>query len=154
MAIFRAIASVIVGYFTMFVAIFATFTVAYLMMGNGAFEEGSYDVSTLWIVLTCVLGLIAAILGGLVSALIAVRGSKAPTVLAALVLVLGLLMAIPVITAPKDEEPAARTGEVSNIEAMQNAQQPVLTALLNPLIGAVGIIIGARVRGGRSKPEA
>jgi hypothetical protein len=33
-------------------------------------------------------------------------------------------------------------------DAMSNAIQPVWVALLNPLLGAVGVLIGARMRSG------
>jgi hypothetical protein len=39
-----------------------------------------------------------------------------------------------------------REGTVTNMEAMQNAKQPPLAALINPLIGAVGVFIGTRLR--------
>jgi hypothetical protein len=39
-----------------------------------------------------------------------------------------------------------REGDVPNMEAMQNAKQPVSTLLLNPIIGAAGIWIGSRMR--------
>jgi hypothetical protein len=64
--------------------------------------------------------------------------------LAGLVLVLGIIFAIPVLTAPADEAPQARTGDVGNTEAMQNARQPDWLVILNPLLGATGVLIGAR----------
>lgn len=142
----RAIGAVVLGYIVMVVVVFATFTGAYFAMGaDGAFKPGSYDVSGLWLVASFVLGIVAAVAGGFVAAAIA-RGGKAPMVLAGIVLVLGLLSAIPVLMS--DEPPAVREGTVGNIEAMQNARQPGWVALLNPFVGALGVVIGARLKGG------
>lgn len=152
----RAIGGVIAGYVVMFVFVFATFTVAYLIMGTeGAFKEGSYEVSPLWLGTSAVLGVIAAIAGGLVCAMIA-GGGKAPMVLAGVVLVLGVAMALPVVMAPDDETPAVRTGDVGNLEAMSKATQPAWLVLANPVIGAIGVMIGAGMRrkGGKGDEQS
>ena len=67
-------------------------------------------------------------------------------VLAIIVLVLGLAMAVPVFTA---EDPGPRSGDLSNLEAMSKAMTPVWFALVNPVIGAVGVMVGASLRGGK-----
>jgi hypothetical protein len=135
----RTIAAVIVGYIAMFAVVFIGLTVAYLVMGtDGAFKPGSYDVSLAWIVVMIVVGLVAAVLGGLVAGAIA-RKPSGPVALAVVVLILGILAAIPVFTA----EPAGpRTADVGNMDAMMKAVQPVWAALLNPVLGAVGVLIG------------
>ena len=135
----RSILAVIAGYFVMFVIIFVTFSMAYLSMGaDRAFREGSYEVSWFWIVISILLGTFAALAGGMVCRLIAL--SMTPVyVLAGLVLVLGILTAIPAFTA---DPPEARTAEVGNLDAMAEARTPPMVALLNPLIGAVGAIVG------------
>jgi len=52
--------------------VFATFSIAFLMTGTtAAFEEGSYDVTVLWLIVSFVLGFVAAVNGGLVCAGIA-----------------------------------------------------------------------------------
>jgi len=140
----RAIGAVLAGYAVMFVLVFVTFSGLYLAFGaDGAFEPGTYDVSTLWLASSTVLNIVAALAGGLTCALIA-RGGRAPVALALFVLVLGLLMAIPVLQAPVASEP--RSAEVPNMEAMMNARTPVWVALLTPVIGAVGVLAGAALR--------
>ena len=142
----RKIVGVVVGYVVMALLIFATFSAAYLVMGaDAAFKPGTYEVSGLWLIVSFVLSLVAAAVGGYVCALIS-RSRKAPLALAGLVLILGILVAIPILTAGADRFKVPREGNVSNMEAMQKAQQPGWVALLNPLIGAAGIIIGARLR--------
>ncbi len=140
----RAIGSVILGYVVMAVAIMIAFTLAWVALGaDGSFAPGTYEVSVVWIVMSIVVGLLAAILGGFVCAAIA-RSATPPKVLAAIVLVLGLALAIPELGG--DRTPAARPAEVSMSEANRNAEQPVWVLLLNPLIGAVGVVVGARLK--------
>lgn len=148
----RNIGAVILGYIAMALLIFLTFSAAYLLMGaSGAFNPGTYEVSGLWLAASFVLGLMAAVGGGYVCAAVAGR-SRAPLALAVLVLVIGLLAAIPELKAASDGvAPPPRTGAVSNMEAMQNAVLPVWIALLNPLVGAAGVLLGARIR---RKPAA
>ena len=58
----RMIGGVVVGYLTMFVLVFGSFTAAYLAMGaDVAFQTGTYEPSTLWLVVSWVLGFLAAL---------------------------------------------------------------------------------------------
>jgi hypothetical protein len=149
----RNIGAVIVGYIAMAAFVFVSFSVAYVVMGtDGAFKPASYDVSTLWIVASLVLGFIAAVLGGLVCAAIA-RGSKAFVWLAGIVLVLGLLMAVPALTTPREDPPPTRDVSVATFDAMSKAKQPGWVALANPFVGLVGVLLGGRPRGRSPEPE-
>ena len=142
----RIIGAVVVGYVVMALLIFGTFTLAYLAMGtDGAFKPSSYDATPLWLVTSFSLGLLAAAVGGVVCAAIA-KGTKAPTILAGAVLVLGLLMAIPVLTTRIANSPKVRSSEVGNMDAMKSAEQPAWVALLNPFVGAVGTLLGASIK--------
>ncbi len=148
----RKIIGVIVGYIGMAAFVFITFSVTYLVLGTeGAFQAGYYyyDVSSAWIVASIVLGFIAAILGGFLCQLIG--GSfRASMVLAGIVLVLGIAMAIPSLS---QEGSVPRSGSVDTMEAMSNAYQPPWVASLNPLIGAVGVVLGSRMKRERSKAQ-
>jgi uncharacterized membrane protein YeaQ/YmgE (transglycosylase-associated protein family) len=124
--------------------VFLSFTVLFLILGpDGAFQSGGYQVSTTWIILSLVLGIIAAILGGLVCVLIA-KDSKTALWLAGIVLVLGFVLAIPALG--EVELNTVREGNVDNMEAMQNAKQPPITLILNPIIGAIGVFAGSRLK--------
>jgi magnesium-transporting ATPase (P-type) len=138
----RAIASIIVGYLLMAILVFISFSVAYLVMGpDTSFKPGSYDVSAAWIVTSIVLSIVAAVAGGYVCAVIA-RSVKPARILAVVVVVLGLAMAIPALT-EGETAPGPRTAEVGTLEAAQYAQQPDWLTLLNPLLGALGVLLGA-----------
>lgn len=141
----RKIVGVIVGYIVMALVVFLTFSAAYLIMGaNHAFKPGTYDVSLRWAALSFVLSLIAAIVGGYVCALIA-KSTRAAQVLAGIVIILGILVAIPVLTG-SDTRPNRRPDAVPNMQAMQNARTPKWVAILNPIVGVVGVLVGAGIR--------
>ena len=140
----RLVGSVVLGYLVMFVLVFLTFTGLYLVMGvERSFQPGTYDASWLWIGLSIPLAIVAAIVGGWACAAVA-RSGQGPRALAGFVLVLGLLMAILMLRAPAESPP--RTGAVGSMEAMQQARQPIWIALLNPFLGAIGVMIGGRRR--------
>jgi hypothetical protein len=140
----RSILAVIAGYVVFALSIFVTFTALYLLLGaDASFEPGSYHPSKLWMALSTLLGIVAAVVGGYVCAALA-RGGRAPLALAVLVLVVGLFFAF---LAPKRSEgDAVRAGNVPNMEAMQKAIQPKWSALLNPFLGVVGVLVGGRLR--------
>lgn len=141
----RNILGVIAGYVVMALFIFLTFSVAYLAMGStGAFRPNTFDPSMLWIVVSFFLAFVAALIGGYVCALIA-RTKRAPQILAGIVIVLGILVAVSALRTT-DTRPNVRTGDVPNMEAMQKARTPTWVALLNPVIGAVGVMVGAGFR--------
>ena len=138
--------SVILGYLVMFAIVFATFSGAFFLLGvERTFQPGSYDVTMTWNVVSVVLSLAAAMIGGVVCVTIA-KSPTGPRMLAALVLLLGLVMAVPALTAAP--APPTRGPDVSNTEAMMNARQPVWAALANPFIGAFGVLLGARLKNG------
>jgi hypothetical protein len=140
----RAILSVIAGYLTLAVVVMATFMVALPALGTErVLAPGTYYPSPLWLVTSFALGLLAAVIGGWVCALIA-RAMKPPMALAVLVVVLGLLAAIFQMVSP-GEKPTIREGDVDITEAMKNARQPAWVAFLNPFVGAAGVLIGARL---------
>ncbi|HXV12706.1 MAG TPA: hypothetical protein VEC56_00740 [Candidatus Krumholzibacteria bacterium] len=140
----RNIVAVVVGYVVMFVVVMATFTGVFLAMGaDRAFQPGSYQVTGLWIFVSTILSFAAAILGGFVAGRIG-KGPRAAHLLAIVVVVLGVILAIPTLDAPEPGEP--RTGEVGNTDAMMKAQQPPVISFLNPVIGAVGALLGSRLR--------
>jgi hypothetical protein len=140
----RIIASAIVGYLVVFLCLFALCTGAYLAMGTeAAFQPGSYQVTTTWIAVSLVLSFAAGIVGGFVSKLIA-RTQTGPRALAGLVLVLGLAMAAMVAMSPPP--PTERAASVPNMEAMMKAQTPVWVAVLSPLIGVAGVLLGGRLK--------
>jgi hypothetical protein len=142
----RKIIGVIIGYIAMAVFVFATFTTLYLLLGaEGSFQQGTYQVSTTWIIFSIILGFIAAVIGGLVCVIIA-KDHQAAIWLAGLVLVLGIILAIPALGVSEEEMSKVREGNVDNMTAMQNAKQPPVALILNPILGVIGVIAGSRLK--------
>jgi len=141
----RLAGGVVVGYLAMALVVFGTFSLAFQLMGpEGAFRPGSYEISAAWAVTSVILGFFAAVAGGWISVTFA-RSRVAPRVLAGIVVILGVAAAMPAL-ARGDEEPPPRKQTVDATEAMANARQPAWLALLNPLIGVTGVLLGARLR--------
>jgi hypothetical protein len=140
----KSILGVIIGYIVMAIFGFAIFTCAYLGLGvDRVFEPESYDVSMIWIVLMIVIALIGGIVGGLVCAAIS-KSKGACMTLAGLVVGLGLIVGV--VTAMKEHPSVPRTGDVPNLQAMQMAQTPGWLCFVNPVLGAVGVMLGARMK--------
>jgi hypothetical protein len=143
----RTIGAVVLGYLVMAVLIFATFSGAYLAMGaDAAFRRGTFDPSSLWIIVSFILGFGAAVAGGWVCAAVA-RDGRAVSILAIVVLVLGLISAVPTLRRRPTTEP--RLGDVPNMEAMTKAHTPTWIAFLNPFLGVAGLLLGGRLSGRR-----
>ena len=137
----RSILGVIVGYLTMVFIVFTTLTGSFLALGvDRVFLPGSYDVTMLWLVVMTVFSIASAIVGGWVCAIIA-KKKGAVTGLIILVVVLGILSAIPALM---DHARPSRSGDVPNLQAMTSAMEPPWFALLLPIIGAVGVWLGSR----------
>ncbi len=97
----RAIAGVIVAYLVMAIVTIVAFFGLYAAVGvDGAFREGTYEPSPLWIACSVVIGVAAALLGGALCALIG-RSKRAVQVLAALLLVFGLAYAAGSLKGPQ-----------------------------------------------------
>lgn len=143
----KTIGSVILAYLMIVVVFFIVFVVASLLMRpEGSFRPGTYDVSTLWIVMRLVAVFFAGIVGGRICLAIA-RERRAAYILAIVVVVfeLGLWLAVP------RDDPGERPAVVTTLEAMQNARMPTWLALLNPLVGAAGVLTAASLKTRRKR---
>ena len=139
----RSFLGVIVGYAVLSVFFFAIFTGAYFLLGvERIFQPDSYAVSTLWLVLSAAISLFGSILAGYVCAAIS-RSQLTCRVFAWIVLIVLILFCLPKL---RDPTPHVRAGEISNMEAMELTQMPVWMHLLNPILGAAGVLLGARMK--------
>lgn len=142
----KKILAIIAGYFAMAISVFLSFTFLYFLLGSeGSFAENSYRVSIIWVLLSIVISITAAILGGYVCQWIS-KNSNTSLLLAVIVLVLGIILAFPALTTTNEYAHQPRTEEVGNLEAMQRAQQPPFILILNPIIGAVGVYFGSQLK--------
>ena len=140
----RIIGSAIVGYLVIFPSVFLLMTLAWVALGPaGAFKPGVWDVTPLWIALMLLAGFVAAFAGGWVASKVA-GDARGPKLLAAIVFVLGIVFALPVLTGSMPVAELPRPDQMPMFDAMNKGRQPAWVALLNPVIGAVGVLLGAR----------
>ena len=145
----RAIAAVVVGYFVMAALAVASAGVSWGILGaEGAFAEGSTVASTPWSVLSVVMGLIAAVLAGFIAAQIGRHPTNMPVkILAGFVLLFGLALAVVTSGATPTPIPEGKTmADMTFFEAGQVASNPAWYLWLIPVVGAVGTLIGGRLR--------
>jgi hypothetical protein len=142
----RSVLGVIIGYVVMFILQVATFMTVYTIVGpDWSFEPASYQASMKWTVMQFVVIFITAAIAGLVCAMIA-RGGKAPMVLALVVLVLGILLGAASIAMRPADTHEVRTGNVPNMEAMSKARHPAWVIFAGPVIGALGVLAGGKLK--------
>jgi len=143
--VLKSILAVVAGYAAMAVFYFAVFTGVYIALGaERAFKTDSYEVSTLWLVVSVVITLCGAVVGGFVCAAIS-KSTRTSQVFAFIVFLAGILLCLPALMRD-DESPHVRAGEVPNMQAMQLAVTPNWMHLLSPVIGAAGVLLGARMK--------
>jgi hypothetical protein len=139
----RSILGVIVGYAALSLFFFATFAGVYFTLGvERIFQSDSYEVSALWLVLSAGISLAGAILGGYICAAIS-RNKRTCELFAAIVLIILIVFCIPKM---RDRSPHWRAGDVPFMDAMRLTQMPLWMHVLNPVLGAVGVLLGARMK--------
>ena len=138
----RTLLAVLAGYLVMALLVFALLTGAYLAGGpDFAFQPGTYAVTVPWIAVMIVVGIDAAMAGGFEAHRLA-PSPRTLQALAALVVVLGLTMAMASLNAPEDPTLAVRAGGVANMDAMMRARTPTWANVLNPVLGVIGVFAG------------
>ncbi len=139
----RNIIGVVVGYVAIFLAVFITYSLAFFVLGvDGSYQEGSYNVSGIWIIVSLILSFVSAAVGGYVCKVIA-KQDQAVKILAVVALVLGFVMAYS--EASKVHEDLSRPDEVAVMEAMMKSVQPPWVGFVVTLIQVGGILYGGRL---------
>lgn len=139
----RSIIGVVVGYAVLSVFFLAVFAGAYFVLGlERIFQPDSYEVSKLWLVLSAAISLGGSMLAGYICATIS-RSKRTCELFAAIILIILILFCIPKL---RDPSPHVRAGDVSFMDSMRLTQMPVWMHALNPVLGAVGVLLGARMK--------
>src|SRR5205085_1250395 len=137
---------VIFVYVEIFILNFLGFVTLYAIIGpTNAFKPGLYLASNRWMAITTVIIFITAIIAGLICAAIA-KGGKAPLALAIVVVVLGMLLAIPTVMKAQANSKLVRPANVPSMEAAQKAYWPTWTPFTFPIISAIGVLIGGKLK--------
>ena len=140
---FKLVGGVILGLIAILVVEFFVLTGLFLVLGaDRTFQPGTFDVSSIWMLGQILVVFIAAMVGGKVCAIISAKPSAVKT-LAALLLILGIIGALPML---RVDLPNIRTGDVSSMQAMGFVREPTWFLLLVPVVGVAGALIGGRVR--------
>ena len=147
----KVIGSAVLGYVVTFAAVLGLMSAACFAVGiDGAFLPGVWDVTPTWLALMLAAAVVAGAAGGYVTAM-ATSDPRGPKWLVGIVVVLGVLFALPVLAGSGVTAPLPRPDALSMFNAMQNGRQPSWVVLLNPVLGAAGVLFGARLRSPRAK---
>jgi uncharacterized membrane protein YeaQ/YmgE (transglycosylase-associated protein family) len=139
----RSILGAIAGYIVFALALFILFSALYLVLGaDRSFLPGNYDPSMTWTVSAFILGFVAAAIGGFVAAKIGRSGGV--KIMAGLVVLIGAIVVVMLVKENKAQE--VRTGDVPNMEAMMKAREPLWVAVVNPILGVIGVFVGGSLR--------
>ncbi|MBO6514761.1 MAG: hypothetical protein JJ974_12425 [Phycisphaerales bacterium] len=150
----RNILAVILGYAAMFIVVFVALVGVFLAIGQDrAFEPGVYEVSMLWIAVWGVTSSVAAIIGGFVCVKVGKTKGAVMSLMILVVLLGGLTAVAQMASGDPAPEDLVRAGDVSAIEAMGKARSPMWVSIANPIIGAVGVMVGASLGCGCRRDE-
>lgn len=145
----RGILAVIVGVVVMVVWVTGTDILGAMVLGESfVVEEGATTATTKWSLVSVALGLVGAILGGLVA--VAIGRSMTPVKgLAGLILVVGMGIAILQLTIGFDRsEPDGAPADTNEVEARSAVRPPHWYNFTLPIVGCLGVLIGGRMKGG------
>jgi hypothetical protein len=146
----RAVLGFFGGYAVVVVIVMAGFLLLPTAIGvDRVLKPGSYETSTTGI------GIVGSVAGGAACALIARPRSRAPLVLAGVMLVLGLVTAFmqpeglegEAAVRPADEPPA------QSIMSARKTPEPPIIRYSNPFVGALGVLAGSLLVPGRRRRQ-
>jgi hypothetical protein len=134
----RIILSVLAGYLAMAVLVMISFALVF--------------VTSAFIVYTLLTSVLAAVVGGYVTAVLAAKRMRAAVaVLGGLVLALGLLLAVVGLMQPGPTASAAEIEQMSPKERAMQEKEPIWYAFSLPFLGAAGVVAGGALRLRRCK---
>ena len=140
----KAIVSIVVGYLAFTCVMFGLMTVLWFAVGmERVFQQGTFQITPVWIALALLVALIAGTVGGFVCSAMS-KSAGVVKVFAVIVFVLAMTMCIPAMTANKTPKP--RSGDIKMMEAMQQAQAPIWMHLSSSVLCGLGVLLGGRRR--------
>jgi hypothetical protein len=146
----RSIAAVVLSYIAMAILVMVAF--AGLWMGLGPdrlLEPGSWKGNLFFTIAVPTITAVAGLFGGWMCVKIG-RGKGPAMALAALVMVLGMTMAY--FTMQKPEPTGPRDPGMTMEQIMEKGREPTWVAISNPIIGAVTVLLAARLTTSRRRP--
>jgi len=139
----RKLLGAVAGYVVYFFCVFLLFTGFSVVLGpDRLFLPGNYEPSMMWIIGALVIGIIAAVTGGYVAALIGKSG--AVRIMVGLVVLIGAIVFVGLLRENTAVE--TRTVDLPIAEAMFKAREPLWVAAVNPLLAVIGVFAGGALR--------
>ena len=139
----RKILGAVAGYVVYFFGLYLFFTGFSVALGpDRLFLPGNYDPSMLWFLGVFILGIVAAMIGGYVAALIGKSG--AVKIMTGLVLLVCAFVFVMLLRENKPVKP--RTVDLPTMEAMFEAREPLWFAAVNPFLIVAAVLAGGALR--------
>ena len=137
----RNVGGAVLGWVVMAACVAGLMAALWMVLGEeGSFRTGSWEVTQAWSLGSVAIGLLAAVVGGSVCAKVA-GDDRGVLMLVALVVILGVANAL--FQAPVAD--SVRPEGVAMLDAAGSAREPVWVSWLNPVLGLVGVLLGARL---------
>ena len=150
----KSFLALIISYVVGNVVFFALVTGCFFLLGvERVFAPDSYEVSTVWVVLTLIISLLGAVVAGYICLSIS-HSWRTCQVLALLVLMFTSISCIVQLRRINPDAPNIRAGEVGYYDAMKLGVPPRWLPFVNPIVGCMGVLIGARLKRGARPLEA
>jgi hypothetical protein len=147
----KSILAIIVSYIAMMLLFSLAFAALYSGLGvERVFQSDSYEISTLWIVLSIVGSFFVAMFAGWLCVAIS-KSFRVGQVFSLIVLVGSAIMCVSSLYR-ESEGPHVRAGEVGFFDAMERGVSPWWLHVVNPVLTAAGALAGARMK--RSGPQS
>lgn len=141
----KSIVAIIVSYLVVVLLFSAVFLGLYFALGvERVFQPDSYEVSTLWLVLTMAGSFFGWMFGGWLCIAIS-KSLRVGRVFALIVFVLTAITCLSQLNR-ENEGPHVRAGEVTFFETFGREVTPRWFHFVNPLLSLAGVLAGARVK--------
>ncbi len=148
MTVFKNIGAAVAGYVVMFAVAFPLFSLLWMVLGaDGSFEPGSWEVTGVWLGASIVLGAMVSTAGGFACSKLA-PSRQGVAILVGLVIVFAVLAFVE----PAEVGASVRPDDIVMFDAMSQAQLPSWMLWLNPVIGVIGVLLGARLAENPGQP--
>ena len=142
----KSILAIIVSYIVGNLVFFGIVTGCFFLLGvERVFQPDSYEVSSAWVALTLIVSFLGAMVAGYVCLWIS-HSSRTCQVLALIVLMFASISCIVQLRRINPDAPNIRAGEVGYLDAMKLGVPPRWLPFVNPIVGCMGVLIGARMR--------
>jgi len=148
----RGIIGVVVGFIAWFLLFGVCFAIAWVILGEqGSFQADTWNLTPTWVVMSAIVGLVTAMAAGLICRIVA-RNRTAVIVLATVALVYSIFGSVMSSARAEELRGEVRPADVSMTDAMNKAIWPGYILIVNPIIGAVGVLAGGMMRTGAQPP--